>query len=119
MNVSKTKIHLKRVILITFILLLCTSLTVFADDGDTDPDRGGNPSPSESVPSEKGPAQLVYTYMLPELIIEQDADGLDVIKLEGFSSFGQPGEPLLPIKVYNIAITIKPIIEALINKAKT
>ncbi|MGB2955696.1 MAG: lamin tail domain-containing protein, partial [Anaerolineales bacterium] len=99
------KTQLKRMLLITFILLLCTSLTVFADDGGPDPDQAfSGDQPSKPTLPNKGPAGLVYTITLPEPVFEQDAEGFDLVNMEGFSSFGMPGEPTLPHKTYNFAL---------------
>ena len=47
MTPRKTKTHLKKILVITIILLLCTSLTVFAEEGEPTPTS--EPSPKETL----------------------------------------------------------------------
>jgi len=48
---------------------------------------------------------MTFTLYAGEYAITQDEEGLDVIQMEGFSSIILPGDPMLPHKVYNIAVS--------------
>ena len=47
---------------------------------------------------------MTFTLYADEYAITQDKQGLDVVQMEGFSSTTSPGDPMLPHKVYNIAV---------------
>ncbi len=47
---------------------------------------------------------IVYTFTIPELQFTQDSDGNPQPSLEEYEASGAPGDPLLPIKAYNIAL---------------
>jgi hypothetical protein len=102
----KPKKHYKLIAVLIIVCLLSSSLTVFAEGGDTDPDGAG--SGSAEIPGyvapEKGPAKLVFTITTPKLEVEQDPEGYDLITLAGYNNFGVPGEPFLPYKVFNYAL---------------
>jgi len=103
---QKPKKHYKLIAVLIIVCLLSSSLTVFAEGDDPDPDRAGSGS-AESygyVAPEKGPAKLVFTITTPKLEVEQDPEGYDLITLAGYSNFGLPGEPFLPYKVFNYAL---------------
>ena len=77
------------------MLILCLVLpfsvvgVVRADDGVLGKDNAGS---------------MTFTLYAGEYAITQDKEGLDVIQMEGFSSTTSPGDPMLPHKVYNIAV---------------
>jgi len=106
MTSRKPKKHFKLIAVLIIVCLLSSSLTVFAEGGDTDPDRAGSGSAESTgyVTPEKGPAKLVFTITTPKLEIEQDPEGYDLIRLAGYNNFGVPGEPFLPYKVFNYAL---------------
>ncbi|MGB2956320.1 MAG: hypothetical protein WBB64_10185, partial [Anaerolineales bacterium] len=103
MTSRKSKKHYKLIAVLIIVCLLSSSLTVFAEGGDTDPDRAGSGTVYTVTP-EKGPANLVFTITTPKLEVEQDPEGYDLIKLAGYNNFGLPGEPFLPYKVFNYAL---------------
>jgi len=47
---------------------------------------------------------MSFTLQPGKYKILRDERGLDYIRMEGFSNFSPPGEPLLPYKVYNILL---------------
>ena len=100
---QKTKKHFKFIAVLIIVCLLSSSLTVFAEGGDTDPDGAGSGSVGYVTPK-KGPAKLVFTITTPKLNIEQDPEGHDLISLAGYNNFWVPGEPFLPHKVFNYAL---------------
>jgi len=100
---QKPKKHYKLIAVLIIVCLLSSSLTVFAEGGDTDPDRAGSGTVYNVTP-EKGPANLVFTITTPKLEVEQDPEGYDLITLAGYNNFGLPGEPFLPYKVFNYAL---------------
>jgi len=102
----KPKKHFKLIAVLIIVCLLSSSLTVFAEGGDTDPDGVGSGSADSYgyVTPKKGPAKLVFTITTPKLNFEQDLEGYDLITLAGYNNFGLPGEPFLPYKVFNYAL---------------
>ena len=51
----------------------------------------------------RGP-DIILELKLPPYEIVQDEEGRHIIQVEGFSPSGLPGDPLLPRKVYNVAV---------------
>ena len=49
-------------------------------------------------------SSINLTLTAPEYTITKDENGLDVIQMEDFPSNLSPGDPMLPHKVYNIAV---------------
>ena len=47
---------------------------------------------------------IVVTLETPPYQLSIDANGFDVVHIDGFAPFGTPGEPTLPRKVYNVAL---------------
>jgi len=47
---------------------------------------------------------MTFTLYSGEYAITQDKESLDVVQMEGFSATTSPGDPMLPHKVYNIAV---------------
>ena len=84
--------------ILNFIICLVLVLSVVggldtgvarADDGVLGKDNAGS---------------MTLTLYAGEYAITQDKEGLDVVQMEGFSSTTSPGDPMLPHKVYNIAV---------------
>jgi hypothetical protein len=48
--------------------------------------------------------EITFTLKAGDYQISTDKEGFDMIKMEGFTSMASPGDPVLPIKIYNIAI---------------
>ena len=48
--------------------------------------------------------RVVVTLETPPYQLSIDANGFDVVHIDGFAPFGTPGEPSLPRKVYNVAL---------------
>jgi parallel beta-helix repeat protein len=76
--------------LIWVICILAGSSTILAMTGD-------NPAQSDT-----GSVRL--TLSAGHYEIPKDQEGLDRIKMEGFGHYRSPGNPMLPRKVYNIAV---------------
>jgi len=106
MTPRRSKKYFRLIALLIIVSMLIPGLTVFANDGDTDPDRAGSGSAESTgyLTPKKGPANLVFTITTPKLQFEQDPEGYDLIKLAGYNNFGVPGEPFLPHKVFNYAL---------------
>ena len=49
-------------------------------------------------------SSITVQFELPPYEIVRTNEGHDAIQVEGFSSYGLPDSPLLPVKVYNVAI---------------
>ena len=75
--------------IICLVIVLSVVGVVRADDGVLGKDNAGS---------------MTFTLYAGEYAITQDNEGLDVVQMEGFSSTTSPGDPMLPHKVYNIAV---------------
>ena len=56
---------------------------------------------------------IILKLELPSYEITQDDEGLDIIQVEGFNLSGPPGTPLLPRKVYNVAVPPEAALDSL------
>jgi len=56
------------------------------------------------VLSKDNAGSMTLTLYAGEYAITQDKESLDVVQMEGFSATTSPGNPMLPHKVYNIAV---------------
>jgi hypothetical protein len=82
----------------TLILVLCLlrSQITFAAAGTLQRNIDSDPV--------RDPTQLTYSITLPSYTIETDGSGLDRILVDSYSLFGNPDDPLLPVKVYNYVL---------------
>ena len=57
-----------------------------------------------AIPQASQPDSLVFTLKIPVLPANSDGDRTAAPSLEGYEASGSPGDPLLPVKAYNIAL---------------
>ena len=75
-----------------------------------------------SMPQASQPDSLVFTLKVPALQTNPDGEGIAPPSLEGYQAAGAPGDPLLPVKAYNIALppdVIPESVQAQVIDAKT
>jgi hypothetical protein len=57
-----------------------------------------------SISPAPAPDHLVFSFKIPSLDVTHDSDGLAWLSIEGFDVSSTPGDPVLPIKAYHIAL---------------